>query len=98
MNEQERQELAEHLAGMKYRKARRYLRLNFEDSNLKFFRNAVNREIHTQYEIPSEKIKVILVEEKVSKALRGFEMTEKVGMEYYFTEARVIEWEPPVLA
>lgn len=98
MNEQERQELAEHLAGMKYRKARRYVRLNFDDANLKFFRNSVNREIHTQYEVPSKGIKIILVEEVRKEPIRGVSETEKVSAEYYYTEARVVEWVPPAVS
>ena len=80
---------------MAYRKARRYIRLNFDDANLKFFRNNVNRETRTQYEVPSEKIKIILVEETRQKAIPGVSEIEKVKVDYYYTEARVIEWEPP---
>lgn len=96
MNEQERQELAEHLAGLAYRKARRWIRLNFDDANLKFFRNDVNREVHTQYEVASKKIKIILVEELRREPIPNIPETKALKAEYHYTEARVIEWEPPV--
>lgn len=95
MNEQERQELAEKLAGMKYREARRWIRLNLDDANLKFFRNDVNREVHTQYEVPSERIRIILVEAIQRQPIPNVPEDKRVKVDYLYTEARVVEWEPP---
>ncbi len=96
MNEQERQELAEKLADMEYRKARRWIRLNLDDANLKFFRNDVNREVRTMYEVPSEKIRIILVEAIRRQPIPNYPETERVSVDYIYIEARVEEWEPPV--
>ncbi len=107
MTEQERQELAETLAGMSYRKARNHIKRNFQDAQLKTFRNGVNREIHTMYELPEHGIRIILVETKGSKPIRKALATEneragggaydKFKVDYYFTEARIIEWTPPAI-
>lgn len=104
MTEQERQELAETLAGMTYRKARNYIKRNFDDARLKTFRNGVNREIQTMYELPARGVRIILVENKSEKPIRRALATEnergggpydKFKVDYIYTEARVIDWTPP---
>lgn len=105
MTEQERQELAGALAGMSYRKARNYIKRNFTDARLKTFRNGVNQdEIHTMYELPEHKVRIVLVENKAHKPIRRALATENEGsggpygkfkVDYFFTEARVIDWTPP---
>lgn len=95
MTEQERQELAEKLATMSYRKARNYIRRNFDDARLKTWRNGVNREIHTMYELPEHQVRIILVEAKTTKAIHGIPEETKVKTDYFYTEARVMEWTPP---
>ncbi|PJF45196.1 MAG: hypothetical protein CUN55_00060 [Phototrophicales bacterium] len=106
MTEQERQELAAKLADMSYRKARNYIKRNFPDACLKTFRNGVNREIHTIYELPEHQVKIILVENKKTQPIRRALSTEnenpnlypKRKVDYEFVEVRVIEWVPPTVS
>jgi hypothetical protein len=86
MNEQERQALAEHLAKMSYRKARAEVRRLDKDANLKYWRNSVKNEWHTLYELPNQKVRVILVEVPKKEPLPNSRL-EKV--EPVYVEARV---------
>ncbi|KAB2906121.1 MAG: hypothetical protein KJ064_11320 [Anaerolineae bacterium] len=68
MNEQERLKLAEHLAGMKFQRARSEIRKLDPQANLKYFRNAFGTQRwHTAYELPNEGIKITLVEQAEQK-------------------------------
>lgn len=68
MNEQERLKLAEHLAGMKFQRARSEIRKLDPQANLKYFRNAFGTQRwHTAYELPNEGIKITLVEQVEQK-------------------------------
>lgn len=70
MNEQERLKLAEHLASMKFQRARTEIRKLDPDANLKYFRNSFgNRRWHTAYELPNEGIKITLVEQAEEKPI-----------------------------
>lgn len=62
MNEKERQELAQRLADLSYKKARAEVRKLDPDANLKYWRNAIGGEWHTAYELPNKGIKVSLLE------------------------------------
>jgi hypothetical protein len=62
MNEKERQELAERLAELSYKKARSEIRKLDPDANLKYWRNAIGAEWHTAYELPNKGVKISLLE------------------------------------
>lgn len=70
MNDQERLKLAEHLAKMKFGRARSEIRRLDTDAKLKYFRNSFGtRRWHTMYELPNEGVKVTLVEQAEEKPL-----------------------------
>lgn len=86
LNEQDQRELAEKLAKLSYRKARREIRRLDPEANLKLWRNGVGPgEIHTMYELPTYGVRVILVEQGHGK------MNDRGGIRksYLYTEARV---------
>ncbi|NDJ84779.1 MAG: hypothetical protein GYB66_02730 [Chloroflexi bacterium] len=91
MNEEERLEFAEKLASLSFKKARNEIRRQDSAARLKTYRNSVNREIHTSYELPTQGVKIILVEERTNKPIKD---TAKVRTEYHYVEARVIPWDP----
>ncbi|MFP4322631.1 MAG: hypothetical protein ACLFTK_09270 [Anaerolineales bacterium] len=91
MNEKERQALAEHLASLKYKRARAEIRKLDTDARLKYWRNAIHNEWHTTYELPNVGLRVTLVEvprrEPVKHTDRHIAHLERVTPEY--VEARV---------
>lgn len=90
MSEQDRQKLAEKLAGMTYPKARKEVRRLDPDANLKIWRTSVgDNEHHTTYECPNLGAKVILVE-----TLHEEPKGRVAKADYYYVEARVIEFQP----
>lgn len=93
LNENERQQLAEKLADLPLGKARKEIRRLDSDANLKVWRNSVQRELQTVYELPNLGVRVILVEQPQTKPIEG---VHKVKMTYFFTEARVEPWTPPL--
>lgn len=93
LNEEERQQLAEKLAGLSYPAARKEIRRLDSKANLKIWRNGVRHEIHTMYELPTLGIRVILVEDQEVRPIRD---NTKVRKFYHFSEARVEAWTPPV--
>jgi hypothetical protein len=86
LSEQDQQELAQKLAKMNYRKARKEIRRLDPEADLKIWRNAVGPETHTMYELPTFGIRVILVEERHGKTKEG---RKGIMMNYLYTEARV---------
>lgn len=93
LNENERQQLAEKLADLPLGKARKEIRRLDSAANLKVWRNSVRRELQTIYELPNLGVRVILVEQPQTKPIEG---VRKVKMAYFFTEARVEPWTPPL--
>lgn len=89
---EERQELAEKLANLSYKAARKEIRRLDTDANLKIWRNGVRREIHTMYELPNLGVRVILVEEKSAVPIPD---TRKEKVDYAYVEARVEAWTAP---
>jgi hypothetical protein len=69
MNEKDRQELAERLAKLSYKKARSEIRKLDPNANLKYWRNAIGAEWHTAYELPNEGIKISLLEKPEREAI-----------------------------
>ncbi len=92
LTEAERQKLAEKLAGLSYKGARKELRRLDPDANLKFWRNSLKNETHTAYELPNLGVRVILVERHDARPISD-KTLQKV--KYYYTEARVEEWLSP---
>lgn len=92
LNENERQQLAEKLAGLALGKARKEVRRLDKDANLKVWRNSIRRELQTVYELPNLGVRVIFVELPDAKPMEG---VNKIKMSYFFTEARVEPWTPP---
>lgn len=94
MDTQERQNLAEHLIDMSYKKARGEIRRLDRDANLKYWRNAIKNEWHTTYELPNVGVRVTLVEvanrKPIPRTDRHIAELQKVTPEY--VEARVEEW------
>lgn len=87
MDEQDRQSLAKHLAGMKLGKARAEIRRLDPEATLKYFRNAIGKnEWHTSYELPNIGLKVTLVEEPRKVPMMG---TYLVRSKPVYVEARV---------
>ncbi|MCQ3931115.1 MAG: hypothetical protein DPW16_11720 [Chloroflexi bacterium] len=85
--EEERQKIAQKLAGLSYRKARKEIRKMDNKANLKFWRNgAKTGEIHTTYELPTLGLKISLVE--IGQA-NPIEEGKRLKKEYFYTEARV---------
>ncbi len=90
MNAQERQKLAEKLAKLDYQKARKEVRRLDPDADLKMWQNSVgDGEYHTTYDCPNLAVRVILVEKP-----RATERGPRINMEFYYTEARVVEHAP----
>jgi hypothetical protein len=85
--EEERQKLAQKLAGLSYKKARKEIRKIDELANLKVWRNgAKTGEIHTMYELPTVGLRIILVE---NGQATPFEEGKRLKKDYFYTEARV---------
>ncbi|MBI5928348.1 MAG: hypothetical protein HY862_03515 [Chloroflexi bacterium] len=85
--EEERQKIAQKLAGLSYRKARKEIRKMDAKANLKIWRNgAKTGEIHTMYELPTLGLKISLVE--IGQAT-PIEDGKRLKKEYFYTEARV---------
>lgn len=88
LSEQDQQELAQKLASMKYRRARKKIRQLDPKANLKIWRNGVGfNELHTTYELPTFNIRVTLVEKAVIR--QGGQNTKGIKKDYLYTEARV---------
>lgn len=88
MTAQDRQKLAEKLAGMTYKKARKEVRRLDENADLRMWRNSVgHEEWHTMYVLPSLEIKVVLVEKATFE-----DQGQKVKVDWFYTEARVDEY------
>lgn len=88
MDAHERQQLAEHLASMKYQKARNEVRKLDPDAKLKLWRNSVNHnELHTTYELPNLELRVILVEQPSTEPIPDSYM---VRAKTEYIEARVV--------
>lgn len=86
MDEQERQEFAEKLAELSYRKARKEVLRRDKDSELRFWRNSVgDGEIQTLYECPNLNVLVRLVETSYAEE----QDNGSIKKEYVYTEARV---------
>lgn len=86
MDEQERQEFAEKLVELSYKKARKEVRRRDKDADLKFWRNSVgDGEIQTLYECPNLGVRVRLVE--ISHAEK--QDNGSIKKEYIYSEARV---------
>ena len=88
LSEQERQQLAEKLAEMSYKQARKEVRRLDPDADLKMWRNSVgHNEMHTMYELPNLNSRVILVE-----AMHHEDKGDRTLVEYIYVEARVEEY------
>ena len=86
MNAKEQQELAERLAKLSYKKARKEIRKLDPDANLKYWRNAIGAVWHTAYELPNKGIKVSLLEKPEREPiLQSYMVTAKP----VYIEARV---------
>lgn len=92
LNEAERQELAERLAGKSLKAARREVRRLDRDANLKIWRTSVSNEIHTTYELPNLGVRVILIEDTDTKPIPDSQLVRR---EFVYAEARVEPWTPP---
>lgn len=94
MTEQERLQLAQHLAEMKYKRARAEVRRLDPAAKLKYWRNSIKHEWHTAYELPTLGIKVTLVEipdrEPIKPSAKHIGAFERVDPRY--VEARVEDW------
>jgi hypothetical protein len=94
MTEQERQNLAERLAKVSYKKARAQVRSLDTQAKLKYWRNAIKHEWHTMYELPNMGLRVTLVEipvrEPISK--QGPNGVHLVSVDPQYVEARVEEF------
>ena len=87
MDEQDRQSLAKHLAGMKLRRARNEIRRLDPNATLKYYRNAIGKnEWHTAYELPNIGLKVTLVEEPRKEGIMGSYLVRSKPV---YVEARV---------
>lgn len=93
MNEKERQNLAERLAKLSYRRARGEVRRLDTAAKLKYWRNAVGREWHTMYELPNVGLRVTLVENPVREPIEklGPNGVHLVSVDPQYIEARVEE-------
>jgi hypothetical protein len=89
MNEQERQKMAQHLAGMSYKRARAEIRRLDTAANLKYWRNAIHNEWHTAYELPSIGLKITLVEKPDRQAAGKIDIFEVEKVTPVYVEARV---------
>ncbi len=91
MNDKEKETLAKHLAGLKYKRARAEIRKLDTDAVLKYWRNAIHKEWHTLYELPNVGLRVTLVEipkrTPIQRTERHIAQLERVEPEY--VEARV---------
>ncbi len=88
LSEQERQQLAEKLASMKYKQARKEIRRLDPDADLKIWRNSVgHNEWHTMYELPNLNSRVILVEQEHRE-----DKGDRDQVDYIYVEARVEEY------
>ncbi len=92
LNEVERQELAERLAQMNYKAARREIRRLDQEANLKYWRNSVRHEVQTVYELPSLGVRVTLIEDTETKPIAESNLVKR---HFYYSEARVEAWTPP---
>lgn len=89
MNEQERQQLAEHLAKMSYSKARGEIRRLDTAANLKYWRNAIHNEWHTLYELPTVGLRVTLVEKAERTPIGNIYTFPAEKVKPIYVEARV---------
>lgn len=87
MDEQERLKLAQHLASLKYGKARSEILKLDPGARLKFWRNAVGyKEWHTTYELPNLGLRITLVEDPIKEAISDSHL---VRSKPEYVEARV---------
>jgi hypothetical protein len=87
LSEEDRQKLAQKLAGLSYKAARKEIRKLDGKANLKIWRNGVGPgELHTTYELPNLGVKVTLVERAHA---RPEVENKKIKKKYLYTEARV---------
>jgi hypothetical protein len=87
LTESERQKLAEKLAKLDYKKARKEVRKLDKAADLKIWRNGVGPgELHTTYDLPTLGIRVTLVEKAERREADG---GAKIKPKYLYTEARV---------
>ena len=87
MDANERQELAQHLAEMKLKKARSEIRRLDKDAALKTYRNAIgSNEWHTIYDLPNMGIRISLVEEPTKSPIYGSHLVRSKPV---YVEARV---------
>ena len=94
MDDAQREQLAERLQEMKFRKAMREIQALDKDANMKFWRNSMWHEYQTVFELPNAGIKVILVEtgtfDEIDREVGGGPDGLKARKaEYEFAEVRV---------
>ncbi|MCI0708872.1 MAG: hypothetical protein L0154_01805 [Chloroflexi bacterium] len=88
MTAQDRQKLAEKLAGMSYKKARKEVRRLDDNADLRLWRVSVgDDEWHTTYVLPNLEVKVVLVEKAAFE-----DQGAKVKVDWFYTEARVDDY------
>ena len=93
MDTQERQDLAQHLAEMTYKRARREVRKLDPNAVLRYWRNSVGPNYwHTMYVLPGVGLKVTLIEEHQTEPIKDSHL---VRANPVYVEARVEAWSPP---
>lgn len=88
LNEDEMQELAEKLIGMKWVRAKRHTRNLDPQAHLETLRVGFGDEIQTRYVLPNLGVRVTLVEKEHSEVM-GSTQFHKLKAEPRFVEARV---------